>query len=439
MKPRIFAYSIDAMVGEDVEYLLSKPGSNFSRIFRDASRVKRMTTVFPSSTYPAHVSIMTGCRPGKSGLCFNTVPHVNGIGYPDWFLDSKDVKAEDFFSAAKRAGMTTGAVYWPVTGNNPNIDYEINELFFYLHEEIEPHFREYGANDEAIEVIRENLSRWPHVPSSPIAVRGAGFDDFINGCVTSLIRRDKPDFLVAHNCVLDSARHKNGVFHKNIEPALDLADEWLGEIADAMTDAGVYDETNFVVLSDHGHINYVRTSRIGALLRRGGFLSGNEEGKITDWRVRPFSHSGSAYLILKDRHDEALKKEVFDYFTALSKDGVYGFDKVYSAEEIRERYGTYGDFDFALCSDGYTAFSGNTMEPPIVPASPAGNLGGKGMHGYFPEMGPQPVFIGRGPAFRPGAEIEQAFTIDEAPTFAKIMGTALPEAEGRVLAELLNN
>ena len=88
-----------------------------------------------------------------------------------------------------------------------------------------------------------------------------------------------------------------------------------------------------------------------------------------------------------------------------------------------------------LESDGRTAFTDKWDEPALYPRSESGRYRGK--HGYEPEKGPQPVFLGRGPHFRPGAVIPKARVIDEAPTLARILGQEMPQADGRVLTELL--
>ena len=437
MKHKVFVLSMDAMVGEDLDYLANKP--NFARIFKNSARVGRVTTIFPSITYPAHVSMMTGCRPGKTGIYTNYVVGKKKVpGDVPWHLDASEVKVEDYFAAAKRAGRSTAAVYWPVTGNNPNVDYEINELFFYLNEDMEAHFRKYGANDEAMAVVRENIARFPKAAEyTPRPCRGDGFDDFIMGCVCSLIRRDRPDFLVAHNCILDTMRHRRGVFHEKVIRALDDVDAWLGEVADAMADAGVLEDTDFILCSDHGQRNNVRNMKVNVLLKRKGFLTTDEAGHITEWRARCVANGMSAYIYLRDRADEQTKREVYDYLKALAADGVWGFNEVYTADEIREKYGTYGDFDFVLNTDGYSSFSESASEPPVGKYDFSDYRSGKATHGYFPEDGAQPVFVAVGPSFKPGAYIEQAEIIDEAPTIAHIMGDGLPEAEGKCLFELL--
>ncbi len=436
MKHKIFELSMDAMVCEDLEYLANKP--NFSRIFKDSARVGSVTTIYPSITYPAHCSMMTGCRPGKTGIYTNFHMHVNPPAVNDWHLESSEIQVEDYFAAAKRAGMTTAAVYWPITGNNPNIDWLLNELFFYQDEDPETHFRKYGANDEAIAVVMENIGLFPRGKKKDwFDLTSRTFNFFIMGCVKSMIRRYQPDFLVAHNCILDSTRHRVGVFHDRVKAALDQTDLWLGEIADAMIDAGVFEDTDFILVSDHGQRNKVRAIRLDYLLKQGGFLESDEDGKITDWRARSISNGMSALVLLRDRKDEKTRQEVYAYLQKLAQEGVWGFCEVRTAEEIREQYGTYGDFDFCLNSDGYTSFIKGTTGSAVKHSVFMDNTSNRAAHGYQPEDGAQPVFIARGPSFKPGAYLEKAQIIDEAPTIAHIMGSSLPQAEGRVLTELL--
>ena len=436
MKEKLIVLSMDAMVGEDIDYLRTKP--NFSKLMAHAAQVGAMRTVYPSITYPAHVSMATGCRPGKTGIYTNMRFHTRPTPHPDWHLDSREIRVEDIFAAAKRVGAATASVYWPVTGNNPNVDWLINELFFYENEPVEETFRLWGANDETIAVVRENLHRMPTRTKmvTETLTRAHTFDDFITGCMCSLIRRYQPDLLLAHNSIMDTVRHRNGVFNSAVTAALDLADEWFGELIEALEDAGLWDVTNFVIVSDHGQMDFVRRLKINALLHRAGFLTLDEGGHVTSWRAYTVSNGMSVSVFLNGE-DEKLRQEVYDYLDSLRQEGVWGFDKILTAQEARERYGVWGDFTFMLETDGYTSFSDSCREPVVGAIDLSDYRLGKATHGYQPEKGPQPVCIARGPAFRPDAFLPHAQTIDEAPTWAAILGTDMPQAEGRVLWELI--
>ncbi|MBQ6672015.1 MAG: alkaline phosphatase family protein, partial [Spirochaetales bacterium] len=163
MKQKLFVLSMDAMVEEDIEYLKTRP--NFKRLMEHGCQIKKVQTIYPSITYPAHSSMITGCRPAKHGV-YNNTRFPSDRTWPDWYIDTSEIfKVEDLFAAAKRAGCTTGAVYWPIMGNNPNIDYNINEYFFYdpadavSRETRLNAFRRMGANEDTIKVVEENYDR----------------------------------------------------------------------------------------------------------------------------------------------------------------------------------------------------------------------------------------------------------------------------------------
>ena len=427
------------MVGEDVEYLRTRP--NFSRLFRDCAQVKNMQTVYPSITYPAHISMLTGCRPGKHGIITND-ELTDYDAFPRWHLESSKVQVEDVFAAAKRAGLTTASVYWPVTGNNPNVDYLLNEYFFYtLGETVEEGFARLGSSKEMQAIARKNYHLFPQ-PEERLAgidkcLRHNEFDDFLMACTCDIIRQYKPDLMLVHNSWIDTLRHSYGVFNHHVTEGLDAVDLWLGQVMEAMEEAGTLENTNFVLVSDHGQMDFSRRIKINVLLRRGGFINVDAEGKITDWRAFGQSNGMSATVFLKDPTDEKLYREVGDYLRLLASEEVWGFRIVRTEDEVRDLYGTYGGFAYMVETDGYTAFSESWNEPLVNPVDLSDYRLGAATHGYQPEKGPQPVFVASGPAFRPGAVIEQAYTIDEAPTYAAIFGQTMPQAEGRVLCELL--
>ena len=62
---------------------------------------------------------------------------------------------------------------------------------------------------------------------------------------------------------------------------------------------------------------------------------------------------------------------------------------------------------------------------------------GRASHGYLPELGPQPVFLAKGPSFKENVTIPRRPIVDEAPTYAKILGVSLPEADGVAIDEFL--
>ena len=63
---------------------------------------------------------------------------------------------------------------------------------------------------------------------------------------------------------------------------------------------------------------------------------------------------------------------------------------------------------------------------------------GRATHGYVPDKGPQPTLIAFGPHIKQGVVLKNANLVDEAPTFAKVLGIEMKDTDGRSLDELLN-
>ena len=130
MNKRLFVFSVDAMVTEDVDALRSMP--NLQKYLAGGSEYKGgMRTIYPSVTYPAHVSILTGCYAGKHGITSN-FDFTTTNKDDSWLWFSDRIQVEDIFAVAKKAGLKTASVSWPVTGCNPNVDYLIDEYWMPL-------------------------------------------------------------------------------------------------------------------------------------------------------------------------------------------------------------------------------------------------------------------------------------------------------------------
>ena len=427
------------MVQEDVEYLKAKSDSNFNRIMGNCASVGNVKSIYPSITYPAHFAIASGCNPGKSGFYENFYVPFNKEGKRGWILESQDCPVEDFFAVAKRAGMTTASVFWPSMANNPNVDWLINECFPSAEENIREIYAQQGANEETLRIIEKAKKCLPYdVAAGNICpAKENTHDEFLNECLCLLIKEHQPDLIAVHNSFIDTVRHRYGVFSEHNDGALELVDEWLGKIADALQEAGVYEETNIVIVSDHGLMNYVRTVKPNLLLLRGGFLTVNEDCKLDTWKAYAMSCSMSAHIYLKNKEDQELYEEVYNYLKRYVDEGVWGFNQILTEQEAKERYGLYGDFSFVLEGDGYTNLSGSIREPYVSNVNLTNYHEGRAAHGYVPELGPQPVFCAKGPDFLQGAFVPNGNIIDIAPTLAAVMGQNMADAEGNAFIELL--
>ena len=118
----------------------------------------------------------------------------------------------------------------------------------------------------------------------------------------------------------------------------------------------------------------------------------------------------------------------------LQNEGIYGIEKIYTKDELAERYGQNGPYSFMLEAEPAFSFGGSWMGD-VICEKPADQA--TGTHGHMPEKGPQPVFMAHGPSFCQDAVLQKANMVDVAPTLAAVLGQEMPEADGRVLTELL--
>ena len=440
MKKRLFVYSVDAMVTEDIAYLLNKSESNFKKFYENCSGVESIRTIYPSITYPVHVTLQTGCYPDRSGVDANNLFTTPG-DYVEWTWDYRNMKADNIFSAAKRAGYTTGAGDWPVTAYNPDIDFHLPEYWLaHPGETLRGTFMEMGTSASVADCMEKHAHLLPDTywktGKQNFAIE-PNFDNFMIHVVCDMIREHNPEILFIHGSLLDAARHGNGIFCPAVYEALDQIDEWLGMLFDAYRDSGHFDDTNFVILSDHGQMDYVRHTRPNAMLVDRGLVQLNEEGEVKDWVIYGVSNGHTMSFYEKDPNDIDAHNRAFDVLKELADEGVWGFREVFTRQEAADRFHWDGSFAFAIEGDGYTSFQNSPLKPFSIDVPLKDYRMGKASHGYMPDKGPQPVFLVKGPDFKENKVLPRREIVDVAPTFARLLGITLKDAQGTPMIELL--
>lgn len=114
MGKHVIVISEDALIYEDTATLEQLPV--FGSIWKKAARVEQVRSIYPTLTYPCHTTMMTGCYPDRHGIVNNELSNVKELSSDwNWFYDK--VKVPSIFDRAKEKGLSTAAVFWPVTGN----------------------------------------------------------------------------------------------------------------------------------------------------------------------------------------------------------------------------------------------------------------------------------------------------------------------------------
>lgn len=424
---KVIVISSDATVGEDLDYLQTLP--NFQRYLAGGARVTGVSSIYPSVTFPAHVTMMTGMYPCHHGV-FSNMQLIPGSDPTPWQWNMDFITCGDILRAAKTQGKTTAAVFWPVTAFNPSIDYHIADYWAQGGETTENAFRRAGASEAVLEIVR------CHAPLFAGAEREhPQRDEFGMACAADILRTFAPDLLMVHPANIDAARHENGVFGEPVKRALEDLDRWLGMIGQAMEETGeAYD---LFLVSDHGQMDVRRNIALNVLLRENGFITTDNAERIASWQAYCLSNGMSALVFLNPAHDAQLRREVRALLDRLLEEGIYGFSRIYTEEECRREEHFGGPFDFVLETDGYTAFSDDFKRPLVRTLTNSDYRFGRATHGYLPQKGPQPMLCAKGPHIRENISLHSSHIVNEAPTYARILGIDLGPVDGHPIEDIL--
>lgn len=390
-------------------------------------------SVYPSLTYPAHTTIVTGMLPADHGITTNRVfDEQSGEQTPAWHWFANEIKTETIWGAAKRAGLVTAAVGYPVTAGAA-IDFNLPEIFNAPGSDAEPPIRRYANPPELLGEISEALKVDASKLSS-FSLDLASFEtaDRIRTDATAyLIEKHHPDLLLLHLVALDDAQHKHGPFSAEALAELERIDELLKRIIDATERAGIANETAFFIVSDHGFMKVEREFHPNVVLAKKGLLTVDAKGKITSWRAAAQSFGGSAAIIVKDPKDEKTAKEAEEAFTETFKQPDSPIWRIVSRRDL-SRLGADPRAAFYIEAAPLTIFAAHNNGSATSKSSE------RGAHGYLPsrfEM--RASFIASGRGIKPGVKLEYTRLMDVAPTIARLLGLEMRATRGKVISEAI--
>ena len=419
MNKKTLVISIDALISDDIPLLETLP--NLGPLVKGAAQVRDIECIYPTLTYPCHVSIMTGCYPDKHGIVHNERLQVN-VPKPQWNWWYKDIRVKTMLDYAKAAGLSTATVTWPVMAGSA-ADYNIAEIWAPTIND-DPTDICTQANSPAVaEIFERNKSRlkWMLTPE---------FDNYAEHCGAEIIETFQPDLMFIHFSYVDHQRHQNGVKGEKVNEALRFVDDKIGTLIAALNRQNLLGKTNIVILGDHGQINVSHLFNLNKLFYDRGLIDVNEQGKITGWRMYAQSCAFSAHIHLgpaMDRNEAAaILKEIQQTYPQ-------EIEKVWTAEEALNQWHMKGDFEFVVEAVTSVSFGKNLTGDLIESVDNFDYKFSVATHGHLPTKGDQPPFILSGPDIKMGVQIQGAKLVDEAPTIMKIYDIVMEDIDGHPL------
>jgi predicted AlkP superfamily pyrophosphatase or phosphodiesterase len=425
--------SFDAVSSEDIEILKTLP--NFKKIIDGGSLIKDVESVYPTLTYPAHATIVTGKYPKNHGIIDNTKFRVGDFN-PNWYWYRKDIKGETLYDLAIEKGLSTCSLLWPVTGRS-SIKYNLAEIF-----KVKPHQNQLIQSICAGSLFYqlELNNKFGHIRKG---ITQPALDDFVIEAAKYTINRYSPELMFIHFTDVDTKRHHHGATAQDAIDGLYRHDARLGEIIKALEEQKILSDTNIIALGDHSQLNANKIIKLNVLFKENNLISFNGKGKVSNYEALCKSLDGSAYIYLKNPKDERIKEKVDELLKGIQNNKAKPIEFVLKDNEILAAGADPNasfmveankNFYFVDDIDGDLIEDINENEVGVI------NHRHKATHGYSNKKENYGTFfIGYGKDFKNGIVLDKGKLINHGPTLAKVLGVELKNADGVVVKEILKN
>ncbi|OON95713.1 MAG: hypothetical protein ATN31_10585 [Candidatus Epulonipiscioides saccharophilum] len=409
---KLVVLSFDSLQNIDLNTLFKLP--NFAKLRSKVLLVENLKEVYPTLTYPIHTSIITGKYPCEHGISHNQksdlYPRGNDFNImgEQWFWHANNITCKTLFDYAQENNLSIASLCWPVTAgekrgiNIPEIwplkgvDNQNYELYKSNCSEIA--FEKYFEDELKFFAWKDNADMVMYLPELGVKI----------------LRDDQPDILLVHFIWLDHLRHVFGNSHHVIEEGLRYLDVMLGRYIDASKLSGNFEDTNFIILGDHGQIDINNCFNLNVAFFQKGLIRLTDKNLPERYVAYAFSAGFSAQIILKNPDDQKSVDRVYKVLLELQAEYPQYIEKVFTKEEALAE-GLSGHFSFVVEAAEGTLFDMNYSGELITTDSKL-----KATHGHHTNKGSKPPLIAFGKSIEPNV-IKNANMIDVFPTILKLL------------------
>jgi predicted AlkP superfamily pyrophosphatase or phosphodiesterase len=399
---------------------------------RQGASAAGMITTFPSVTWPAHTSLITGTRPRSHGVLANTVYDrrsrlpVVYIGDPQLTKDQA-IHVPTLYDAAHAAGLKTAAVIWPCTNGARSLDWMIPDS-----SRPEPHlqYTTPGLADDlkqaGIDISQLGTWGW----QKQYALRR---DRLYAQVACFLLETKQANLVLVHLVSTDGVQHLFGPRTFAAYQAVAFEDRCVKQIWSTLQNPAFAGNSALFVVSDHGFAEYDKLIQPNVVLKRLGLIDTDPHDNVSTRHAWAVPTGGSAFLYLFDEKAVSRSPEITRALKTLP-----GVESILGPAEFTKLGLPDPKENSEMPQLILTTRPGNCFGD-AVSGEPVADAGGhKGTHGHRPEAAfMHATFIAAGAGIKPGIRLKTIESIDVAPTIARLLRVPLPSAEGRVLTEIL--
>jgi predicted AlkP superfamily pyrophosphatase or phosphodiesterase len=260
-----------------------------------------INSIFPSVTYPAHTTMISGAFPSEHGIFYNQ-PRTSQNNH--WFWEYERITTKTIWEAAQEKGLTTAAIMWPVTVGAP-ITYNF------------PVRRPYGGEKGNQLSVTEPLvtpetlmpeMRFAGVIRSNDQFKHENIDQTIGEMGQYILKSHKPSLMAIHFVNVDHVQHVHGRDNRFVKDAIHNVDVQIGKIIKVLKEENIYENTDIIITGDHGHVDINKVFLPNLPLKEAGLIAGKT------WKAKFTTAGGAAFLYVKDKK---YTKQVKDIMNAL--------------------------------------------------------------------------------------------------------------------------
>ena len=350
-----------------------------SRVATDGVRAARLTPVFPSSTFPGHVSMATGTYPDRHGIVDNVFIDSERGRYA-YSGDASWIEAEPLWIAAERQGVLTATYFWVGSESDwqgQGTSYRMAPFD--------------GGRPESVKV--DQILDWLSLPEA-----------------------QRPRLIMSYWAGADSVGHDHGPDSDRVAAQVASQDEQLGRLLAGIDERGLWPRTTLIIVSDHGMTAWTEVLEMNDALQSAGVDAAAVGAAVVQVHLNA------------PVPDEQMRATLGDILEEVPGAQVHKGDQLPHEYRLSHETRT-GDWVVVL-PPPYGATRSTGMELWLMQAA---TWAGKtfGMHGYDPaleDMGGIFLAMGRGVPAAPLGEVHQ---IDLPATVAALLGIEPPrDSEG---------
>ena len=419
----VIVISYDAFSIDNWNLAIKQP--NLAKLIAKGSSSNQVLSVYPTLTYIIHTSYVTGMYPNKHGVYHNNPlqPFVPS-NEQAWFWYRKDIQAPTIFEVVSDAGLTTASLLWPVSGK-ATITYNIPEI------------RATKNENQALKILKNGsplYSMGMELKYGKIrkGIQQPYLDDFTLACAVDTIKRKKPNLFTIHLIDLDDFKHEKGTVGQHIDEVIIRMDKRIGELINATKEAGIYEQTTFIVIGDHGQKDVHTKLYLNQLFKEHGLIY-EQDGQL-HWRAYVQSAGGAAYLYIQESDNNAREKALRIIQDCLH-DKRYGLANLLTRPELDALH-VPEHIDYMIEAKEGFSFEDDLNKPIIDCLHERGEV--YATHGYLPTLDNYTSnLIIAGHQVKQGVTIQSPQVIDLAPTLARLFNIPFGPCDGRVWNEAI--